>query len=237
MYNKEYNMRISYIDLLRCMCAFAVVGIHITMTQPNNYSIEELGICNYIILTSVYALVQWAVPVFLMISGNLLLHAKQITLEKVKRYVLRMFSVLMLFGTAYAILALVFEQKTFSLVMLPQAILMTLERNSWSHLWYLYVLIGIYFILIPLKRFVDNAENKELYALLLILIMGNFLVPEVNSVFDINLDGFMTLNQYIAYFLMGYIMPTLKVKRGGEVMRCRFISRVINKNFYKLRIS
>lgn len=30
--------RIEYIDWLRIISAIAVIGIHITMTQPNNYS-------------------------------------------------------------------------------------------------------------------------------------------------------------------------------------------------------
>ena len=33
------NKRIAYIETLRIVCAIAVIGIHITMTQPNNLSI------------------------------------------------------------------------------------------------------------------------------------------------------------------------------------------------------
>ena len=77
--------RIHYIEWLRVISALAVIGIHITMTQPNNYSVQKIGSSNYIVLTSIYALIQWAVPVFLMISGNLLLHSTKITLEKVKK--------------------------------------------------------------------------------------------------------------------------------------------------------
>lgn len=32
--------RIEYIDWLRIISAIAVIGIHITMTQPNNYSVR-----------------------------------------------------------------------------------------------------------------------------------------------------------------------------------------------------
>lgn len=35
--------RIDYIDWLRIISALAVIGIHITMTQPNNYSVQEIG--------------------------------------------------------------------------------------------------------------------------------------------------------------------------------------------------
>lgn len=39
--------RIEYIDWLRIISAIAVIGIHITMTQPNNYSVQEIGKSNY----------------------------------------------------------------------------------------------------------------------------------------------------------------------------------------------
>lgn len=34
--------RIEYIDWLRIISAIAVIGIHITMTQPNNYQCRRL---------------------------------------------------------------------------------------------------------------------------------------------------------------------------------------------------
>lgn len=145
--------RIEYIDWLRIISAIAVIGIHITMTQPNNYSVQEIGKSNYTILTCVYTLIQWAVPVFLMISGNLLLHSNKLAFTKVKKMSLRMGAVLLLFGSVFALLEQVFERKTLEIGMLPNSVLMTLQQKSWSHLWYLYILIGIYLILIPLKRF------------------------------------------------------------------------------------
>lgn len=39
--------RIEYIDWLRIISAIAVIGIHITMTQPNNYSVQEIGYHTY----------------------------------------------------------------------------------------------------------------------------------------------------------------------------------------------
>ena len=103
--------KIEYIEWLRIICAFAVIGIHITMTQPNNYSVQEIGKSNYSILTCIYTLIQWAVPVFLMISGNLLLHSNKITFSYVKKMTIRMGTVLILFGSAFALMEQVFERK------------------------------------------------------------------------------------------------------------------------------
>ena len=201
--------RINYIDWLRIISALAVIGIHITMTQPNNYSVQEIGESNYIILTSVYTLIQWAVPVFLMISGNLLLHSTMISIAKVKRMTIRMGTVLLLFGSAFALLEQVFEKKTLEIGMLTNSILLTLQQKSWSHLWYLYVLIGIYIILLPLKKFVDNSSNKEICIFTVVLIAGNFIVPTVNIAFGTKIENYMLFTQYVTYILFGYIIGGL----------------------------
>ena len=194
--------RIDYIDWLRIICALAVIGIHITMTQPNNYTVQEIGKDNYIILTCVYTLIQWAVPVFLMISGNLLLHSNKITFAKVKRMTIRMGTVLILFGSAFALLEQIFERKTLEIEMIPNSVLLVLQQKSWSHLWYLYVLIGIYLVLIPLKKFVDNSSNKEICIFIAILLA--------------KIENYMLFTQYVTYVLLGYTIGGLRVEENDR---------------------
>lgn len=208
--------RIEYIDWLRIISAIAVIGIHITITQPNNYSVQEIGKSNYTILTCVYTLIQWAVPVFLMISGNLLLHSNKLTFAKIKKMSLRMGTVLLLFGSAFALCEQVFERKTLEIGMLPNSVLLTLQQKSWTHLWYLYILIGIYLILIPLKKFIDNSSNREICIFTAILIIGNFVIPTINIVFGTKIENYMLFTQYVAYVLFGYIIGGLHAEDNGR---------------------
>lgn len=218
MSTSEERPKIVYIEWLRALAAFAVVGIHITMTEPNNCSVAQIGKSNYMALTSVYALVQWAVPVFLMISGGLLLRAKSISMAKVKKYIARMFFVLLMFGTVYAILELVFSERRLSLPMLYKGIIMTFEGKSWSHLWYLYVLIGIYIILIPLKVYVDHIELREVASFIAVLIVGNFLIPTLNILLGVEIKNLMVLTQYVTYFLIGYVLAGISNTKWGGVI-------------------
>lgn len=209
--------RINYIEWLRIISAIAVIGIHITMTQPNNYSVQEIGKDNYIILTCVYTLIQWAVPVFLMISGNLLLHLNALTFTKVKRMIIRMGTVLLLFGSIFALLEQVFDRGTLEIGMLPNSILLTLQQKSWSHLWYLYVLIGIYLILIPLKKFIDNSNNRDICLFTAVLFVGNFIIPTINIGFGIEIENYMLFTQYVTYILLGYIIGGLHEKENCRI--------------------
>lgn len=211
--------RICYIDWLRIISALAVIGIHITMTQPNNYSVQEIGKSNYGILTCIYTLIQWAVPVFLMISGNLLLHSNNMTVAKIKRMIVRMGTVLLLFGSVFALLEQVFERKSLEIGMLTNSVLLTLQQKSWSHLWYLYVLIGIYLLLIPLKKFVDNSRNQEICIFAAILIVGNIIIPTINIAFGTKIENYMLFTQYVTYVLLGYIIGGLHYEDNDRVKR------------------
>lgn len=219
--------RIEYIDWLRIISAIAVIGIHITMTQPNNYSVQEIGKSNYTILTCVYTLIQWAVPVFLMISGNLLLHSNKLTFAKVKKMSLRMGTVLLLFGSVFAFLEQVFDRKTLEIGMLPKSVLLTLQQKSWSHLWYLYILIGIYLILIPLKKFIDNSSNREICTFTAILIIGNFVIPTINIAFGTKIENYMLFTQYVTYVLLGYIIGGLHAEDNSREKKA--IDTIINQ--------
>ena len=246
------NKKINYIDWLRIISALAVIGIHITMTQPNNYSVQEIGKSNYIVLTSVYTLIQWAVPVFLMITGNLLLHSKVMSIAKIKKMTIRIGAVLLLFGSAFALLEQVFDRKTLEIEMLPNSVLLTLQQKSWSHLWYLYILIGIYFIILPLKKFLDNSCNKEICIFIGTLIVGNFIIPTVNIIFGIQIENYMLLTQYVTYLLLGYLIgglhddeQNIKIKReidcfsnvGGGGMAWVMVSCFCSKNNNAIRFS
>lgn len=61
--------RIEYIDWLRIISAIAVIGIHITMTQPNNYSVQEIGFAIPLLWFIVFLLSWGATFIMLKIPG------------------------------------------------------------------------------------------------------------------------------------------------------------------------
>ena len=87
------------IEYLRALATIAVVLNHVCAGLFNNFSISELGRGDAAFICSTYTLVSWGVPVFLMITGSLLLSPKKnIDFTKIRMYVTRMFAVLLLFG-------------------------------------------------------------------------------------------------------------------------------------------
>ena len=202
--------KIVYLEKLRNAATFAVVLLHIAMTMNNNYTPTEIGLTNYIVFSNIWIVVKWAVPCFLMISGALLLNKKDITVDKIVKYILRMFFVLLSFGTVFAMMEIFFNKRTLTVKSVFLSIYYVLSGQSWDHLWYIYTLIALYIITIPLKVFIDNTEKKNIDIFVAVLVIGNFIIPSINSIFGLNIKNIMIITEFPTYYILGYWLSNLK---------------------------
>ena len=218
----------SYIETLRAIATLAVVFLHINMTLVANYSANEIGVLNYVIFNDCYILVKWAVPCFIMISGALLLNPERhVGYSKITKYIKRMVGVLLTFGVAYAFMELVFSEKSISIGMPVRAFFNTLRGKSWSHMWYIYMLIGLYLITVPLRYIVERVSNRELETIVLTLSIGVFLIPSINTILGISLENYMLISEYIVWYLLGYYVSVSERKLLKYAVPGAIVSAVI----------
>ncbi len=194
------------ISVLRIAATAAVLFHHTCSTisdNPELFSISQKQ--NFILQTGVLFSV-WAVPVFLMISGALLLKPnKHISIEMcLTKYVKRIVLALFVFGIPFSCLEILMNSKKFSLSIFPQAVLNVINGKSWDHLWYLYTLIGIYLFLPVLKSFTDICSRKTLKYFLIVLFVVNLCFPMINDILSISI-AFETpvKSTPVFYFLLG----------------------------------
>lgn len=215
--DKNLYVRKIYLEKLREIATVAVVFLHIVMTINNNYTISEIGQVNYTIFSDCYMLVKWAVPCFIMITGSLLLNPqKDVSVKKIVRYVSRMLLILFSFGTIYALIEIFFNERTITFTTILRSIVNTASGNTWSHMWYIYVLIALYILTIPIKSFINTQSLKTLKIFIIVLIIGNFAIPTINAIFNLSLEGYMMLNEYASYYMLGYYLssiPTSELKK------------------------
>lgn len=210
----DETRRYAYVDYIRAAATMAVVFLHVVTALNGSHTPDELGKFQYAVFGACHMLVKWAVPCFLMISGALLLNPnKKLDLAWIRRHVLKMIGVLLTFGAAYALMELVFTSRSFSMNMLCKALVNTAEGQSWAHLWYIYMLIGLYLITIPLKYAVEGLGERGLRYLLMALAAGNFLIPSINAVLGTRFARLMVLDEYVTYYLLGYY---LSVRKSGN---------------------
>ncbi len=214
---------VSY-EWLRIFATVAVVVNHVCAGLFNNYSVAELGRFDGAFLNATYTLVSWGVPVFLMITGALLLNPeKEVTIPKIKKYILRMFAVLLTFGACYSVMELVFDGAPISIKTFFGGYLNMLEGKSWSHMWYVYMIISLYIITPALKPMIKSISEKSLDWIMIALFIGNVCIVTVNDIFGTDLYSYMQFGSYLMWYMMGYYL----VYRVQPMLRNRSVNTVI----------
>jgi len=193
-------MDTEWLDWLRILAAFAVVALHVSDNLAG--SKQELA--------SVWwesnlldAAVRWCVPVFVMVSGALLLKARTpeaapVFFRKRLRRIL---------------LPTVFWTLFYMVIWIRFGKGITLSKESWNvltghpffHLWYLYMLFGLYLITPFLRTYMAGARRSEVRVLLIVLFGISAIDCFWNHCAVSPSDGpFITLFlPFIGYYLCG----------------------------------
>ena len=211
--------RESNFDLLRIICAFAVVAIHVSaqfigaMTgDPQYVGVEFETVFNSTVWN---VLSRFAVPCFVMLSGAFLLANEKnanfsyFYKKSVHKFLLPLLLFSLLFYVYSNVLLvgghfLIQKPETLSLEVLFQPLRNWISGEPFYHLWYMYMLIGLYLfvpILIQLKQ--QIGENFfERTAWVLLILSGIFAWGGAVTVYWNPSYCF----DYIGYFMIGYVL-------------------------------
>ena len=117
-----------------------------------------------------------------------------------------------LLGVPYAASELVVAERTFRIRMIPEALKMTLTGHTWSHMWYLYLILFLYLITPLLKKVLRVLPVWGVAAVMAVIFLGSSVAPFLNKVLDVNSipvlpDG----GVYFLYYLCGYFFAVREV--------------------------
>ena len=221
MTNGLSGSRKQFLDVLRVLATCAVVLMHV-LTGATDVTDASIVPEYRSLLLSVMDLVTWCVPIFLLISGYLFLNPERTLTYPVmiKKYCRRIALAILLFGVPYAASELVVAERTFRIMMIPEALKMTLTGHTWSHMWYLYLILFLYLITPLLKKVLRVLPVWGVAAVMAVIFLGSSVAPFLNKVLDSNSipvlpDG----GVYFLYYLCGYLFTVreVRVDKGRNV--------------------
>ena len=161
----------------------------------------------------------WPVPVFMMITGLLLLQKKELDYKTIWKYFKRIAIVLLLFGFVFSLMEVYFASHKISLSGIIKAFVNVLEGHTWEHMWYLYVLLGIYLVLPLLQKIAPPTHKGTLIVLTSLVLFFTSLLPSFGVKFGIK---FPINSVYVGYVCCGYLtfvfMDKLKSFRGHNAL-------------------
>lgn len=205
---KERNVEL---DLLRILACIAVIVIHIPIALNTNDCSRTSMI--YQVYNVYDSLSRWCIPVFTMISGCFLLNNnKEITIKSI--YFKNIFRIVRAFIFWSIIYALYNLREDFEIKMF----ILNIMNGEW-HMWYLFMITGLYIITPILREIINKIDKKILeYWLVLMFIFDIVipfirLVPNIESITEyiMNKGNIQFLCGYTLYYILGYYLSTYDI--------------------------
>jgi surface polysaccharide O-acyltransferase-like enzyme len=165
---------------------------------------------------------QWCVPIFVMISGVIFLNSqKEIPVEKMlRKYFLRIILALLIFGIPYAFLEIFFDANYhFNFSQIGLAIWNVIQGKLWDHMWYLYMIAGLYLFIPFIKIFVNNCSKQLLEYILVVLFLFTSVIPFFQLMFSFKFGFYIPVTSvYVFYLLLGYYVHNYKISLNNTFL-------------------
>ena len=230
--------RIYYLDILRVIACLAVIMIH----SSCDYVMYKSTNFNFWVGNVFDSFARLGVPLFVMISGALLLDEKyDYSKEKLIKHIKKMILFFIFWSFIYCLVFNIIGQlflleKDFNVNRIINAFV-----QGYYHLWYIYLIIGLYLIL-PLLRLWVNDKNKKYVEYFVILsLIFNFLIPQIIIIGNCYGNAFVGINdilcsklclQYVGgfttYFILGWYINNYEIKHKKLIYILGIISVLIS---------
>ncbi|NOW93589.1 acyltransferase [Mucilaginibacter sp. SG564] len=202
---QDTPQNITWINNLRLIAMFAVVILH--TASPLLFYHKGNSMKDWLVADIYNALVRFAVPVFVMITGALLLHRDYELGDFLKKRLSRLILPFLFWSTVYILYRCYNEEFVFTddIWANTKLILLQFQTGAYYHLWYVYLLIGLYLFIPILGKFVRHASEKELLYFLCIWFLTVLISKPYLSSFDTAID-LHNFTGYIGYLILGYYL-------------------------------
>ncbi|MCR8557053.1 acyltransferase family protein [Mucilaginibacter sp. BJC16-A38] len=201
------TQNIDWINNLRIVALYAVIILHSTSLLLQQYG--KVSMSDWMVADFLNAIVRFAVPVFVMITGALSLGKEYEIGSFLKKRLLRVVVPFLFWSLVYIGYSLYNEEITFTADVWANTriVLHLLKVGSSYHLWYVYMLIGLYFFIPVIGKFVRHASEKEILYFLavwfgVLLITQPYLVRynlSVDMHYFAGFVGYLVLGHYLAF--------------------------------------
>lgn len=201
--NASSPTRLVYADVLRLFAILAVVFLHVSaraLVKAHAFSaVWWAG-------NLFDSLSRWSVPVFVMISGALLLGT--IRDESVSEFLNRRFRKILIPFFSWSGVYLVFRttilHEHFDLMECGKYLS---KEPAFYHLWFMYVILGLYLITPLLRVMLKQAQDADLRYFLSLWLLFACILPLSANLTGITLGIPMEfVTGYVGYFLLGHYL-------------------------------
>ncbi|MFV0423778.1 acyltransferase [Oleidesulfovibrio sp.] len=192
--------RIFFFDLARCLAATAVIAIHVLAPYRNELGIISFG--EWVTAVSINSISRWAVPVFILITGALLLSdTRPFNLRYyIRRRLSKVLIPFIVWSLFYAYLS-GWSAQGFDATTVKAVLADSLSHETYYHLGFFYYFIPLYLVIPFFQLAIQQADIKWIYAFTCVWLITTLL-------FLLKIDGPWSWQMwlYSGYLPLGYIL-------------------------------
>lgn len=210
----DSSKRIFYFDVLRTLAILFVILSHVCKTFAGNF---KVGTFNWLVSISFTDIAVMGVPIFLMISGALLLGRDYTISDFMKRRFSRILIPFIFWALLLPICKMVFLGEAWTLTNYKELFFL-------KQYWFVWMLIGAYLLLPIMNSFIKEFELKGLAYLLIIWFIGMVFLREfsfytIEKLFEMHPMGWKEIFAgYFGFFPLGYYLSIKKFKWSDSQM-------------------
>ncbi len=202
------------VDLIRTIAIILVVTYHVV---NQNWIVGQLNATQYLVIWSntsfYYSIAPLGVPLFLMLTGALLLQPLKLD-EPIrvffKKRLARIGIAFIFWSVIFLLWSYFVDHAALTTYSITQSLLV---GGPYYQFWYIYLLVGLYLIT-PILRSVAKYPDKKLMPYLIILwFVAASVPPLLHLITGLAMDNtLLLLGGYIGYFVLGAYLIEVKVK-------------------------
>ncbi|MFA9189946.1 acyltransferase family protein [Flavobacterium sp. FZUC8N2.13] len=193
---------------LRALATFSVVVLHVSFPLLCEYGVTKNN--DWQIGNFFDSAVRFCVPIFLMLTGALLL-AKPIEIESFfKKRFLKILLPFLFWSSIYVVYGLNLKYDKGEILNFLESfkfVYLQFKDGASYHLWYIYMLIGLYLFFPILNKWVLNSEEKEIryfiiFWFFVMLVKQPYLckfIPAIDLTYFSGYIDYLVLGYYLAF--------------------------------------
>ncbi len=202
------------VDLIRCLAIFLVVFLH-----SSNATLQLFPVSSSYWWTGVVykSLTLACVPLFIMLSGALLLRPQKVN-EPIRVFLKKRLSRL---GLAFVFWSAIYTIWGFYVYHVPVtlsniylSVVKDLFTGAWYQFWFIYLIVGLYLVTPILRVVIAYASPKIIRYLILIWFLGVAIVPLAQLASGYELDLVVVIGGWVGYFVLGVYLQTIKLRNA-----------------------
>jgi surface polysaccharide O-acyltransferase-like enzyme len=203
-------------DLIRTIGIVLVILLHASNEYYGAIVRTPLETNVYWWTTTVYKSIAIpCVPLFIMLSGTLLLRSSKVN-EPIRVFLKKRLSriglAFLFWGAVYLAWAFFITGNPVTFSNVTQGIVKGLFTGPYYHFWFLYVIAGLYLITPILRAVVGFGERKILRYLVVLWLVGIAIIPPIQLVAGFNILNVFVIGGWIGYFVLGTYLQRVHVR-------------------------